>query len=49
MVPTESVLQFEPRAAIICVLVVLGIAIVAGFYPALRAATGRTIEALRTE
>lgn len=49
MVPPESVLQFEPRTAVLCVLVVLGVAIVAGTYPALRAATGRTIEALRTE
>jgi putative ABC transport system permease protein len=49
MVPAESVLQFEPRTAVLCVLVVLGVAIVAGTYPALRAATGRTIEALRTE
>ena len=49
MVPVESVLQFEPRTAVLCVLVVLGVAIVAGTYPALRAATGRTIEALRTE
>jgi len=49
MVPAGSVLQFEPRTAVICVLVVLGIAVVAGAYPALRAATGRTIDALRTQ
>ncbi len=49
MVPAGSVLQFEPKTAVICVLVVIGIAVVAGGYPALRAATGRTIDALRTE
>jgi putative ABC transport system permease protein len=49
MVPTESVLQFEPKAAVLCVLVVLAIALVAGVYPALRAAAGRTMDALRTE
>jgi putative ABC transport system permease protein len=49
MAPAESVLQFDGRSALICVLVVLGIAVVAGAYPALKAATGRTIDALRTE
>ena len=49
MVPPESVLRFDPQAAVVVVLVVLGIAVVAGAYPALRAATGRTMDALRTE
>jgi putative ABC transport system permease protein len=45
----QSVLLFEPRTAVICLLVVLLIAVGAGAYPAFRAANGRTIEALRTE
>lgn len=49
MVGKESVLVFEPRIAVICMLAVLGIAIVAGAYPALRAASRSTIAALRTE
>lgn len=49
MVPAESVLRFDPQAAVLCILVVLGIAVVAGGYPALRAAAGRTMDALRTE
>jgi len=49
MVPPGSVLAFDGRAAVLCILVVLGVAVVAGAYPAFRAATGRTIDALRTQ
>ena len=49
MVGKESVLVFEPKTAVICMLAVLGIAVVAGGYPALRAASRSTIAALRTE
>jgi len=49
MAPTEVMTRFDPRAALICVLAVLGIGLVAGVYPALRAAGVRTIEALRSE
>jgi len=49
MAPKEAMTHFDPRAALICVLAVLGIGLVAGVYPALRAASVRTIEALRSE
>ncbi len=49
LAPRESMTQFDPQAAIICVLAVLGVGLVAGIYPALRAASIRTIEALRSE
>lgn len=49
LVGQESVLQFEPRIAVLCILATLGIAVVAGAYPALRAAGRSTIAALRTE
>ena len=49
LAPSESMTQFDPQAAIICVLAVLGVGLVAGVYPAWRAASIRTIEALRAE
>ena len=49
MAPKEAMTHFDPRAALICILAVLVIGLVAGIYPALRAAGVRTIEALRSE
>ena len=49
MAPKEAMTHFDPRAALICVLAILGVGLVAGVYPALRAASIRTIEALRAE
>ncbi|MGD9497672.1 MAG: ABC transporter permease [Armatimonadota bacterium] len=49
MAPKEAMTSFDPRAALICVLAILGVGLVAGVYPAMRAASIRTIEALRAE
>lgn len=49
MAPVEAMTQFDPRAALICVVAILGVGLVAGIYPSLRAANIRTIEALRSE
>lgn len=49
LAPQEAMTHFDPRAALICVLAILGVGLVAGIYPSLRAAGIRTIEALRAE
>ncbi|HCA48293.1 MAG TPA: ABC transporter permease, partial [Armatimonadetes bacterium] len=49
MAPQEAMTRFDPHAALICVLAILGVGLVAGIYPSLRAAQIRTIEALRSE
>ncbi len=49
MAPQEAMTHFDPRSALICVLAILGVGLVAGIYPSLRAANIRTIEALRSE
>ncbi|HCU35753.1 MAG TPA: ABC transporter permease [Armatimonadetes bacterium] len=49
LAPRESMTEFDPQAAVICVLAVLCVGLAAGVYPALRAASIRTIEALRSE
>lgn len=49
LAPKEAMTHFDLRAALICVLAILGVGLVAGVYPALRAASIRTIEALRSE
>jgi putative ABC transport system permease protein len=49
LAPKGSVLTLDPHSFVLVFLFVLGIAIVAGFYPALRAARAKPIEALRSE
>jgi putative ABC transport system permease protein len=49
LAPKGSVVTLEPRTFLLVFAFVLGAAIVAGFYPALRAAQQRPIEALRSE
>jgi ABC-type antimicrobial peptide transport system permease subunit len=44
-----SVIAFEPRTFVICVLFVLALGMIAGIYPALKASRARPIEALRAE
>ncbi len=47
--PKGSVVALEPGSFLLVMAFVLGIAVVAGFYPALRAARAKPIEALRSE
>jgi putative ABC transport system permease protein len=49
LAPKGSVVALEPRLFLLVLGFVVGIAIVAGFYPALRAARAKPIEALRSE
>ncbi|MBN2465068.1 ABC transporter permease [candidate division WOR-3 bacterium] len=49
LAPRGSVVALEPGSFILIVAFVIGIAVVAGFYPALRAARAKPIEALRSE
>ncbi len=49
MAPKGAMASFDPRSAMICVIAILGVGLFAGIYPALRAASVRTIQALRSE
>jgi len=49
LAPKASVVALEPGSFILIMVFVIGIAVVAGFYPALRAARAKPIEALRSE
>jgi len=49
LAPKGSVIALEPSSFLLIMAFVLGIAVVAGFYPALRAARAKPIEALRSE
>src|SRR5512136_441589 len=49
LAPKGSVVALEPSSFILIMAFVIGIAVVAGFYPALRAARAKPIEALRSE
>lgn len=49
MAPQDAMASLDPRAALICMVAILGVGLVAGIYPSLRAANIRTIEALRSE
>ena len=49
LAPKGSVVALEPGSFILIMAFVIGIAVVAGFYPALRAARAKPIEALRSE
>jgi len=49
LAPRGSVVALEPASFLLIMAFVLGIAVVAGFYPALRAARAKPIEALRSE
>jgi putative ABC transport system permease protein len=49
LAPKGSVIALEPGSFLMIMAFVLGIAVVAGFYPALRAARAKPIEALRSE
>ena len=49
MAPQDAMASLDPRAALICLVAILGVGLVAGIYPSLRAANIRTIEALRSE
>jgi putative ABC transport system permease protein len=49
LAPKGSVVSLDPNTFLLVLIFVLGIAVVAGFYPALRAARARPIEALRSE
>ena len=49
LAPKGSVVALEPASFLLIMAFVLGIAVVAGFYPALRAARAKPIEALRSE
>ena len=49
LAPKGSVIALEPGSFLLIMAFVLGIAVVAGFYPALQAARAKPIEALRSE
>jgi putative ABC transport system permease protein len=49
LAPKGSVVALEPGSFVLIMAFVIGIAVVAGFYPALRAARAKPIEALRSE
>jgi putative ABC transport system permease protein len=49
LAPKGSVVTLEPGSFLLVLGFVIGIAVVAGFYPALRAARAKPIEALRSE
>jgi len=49
LAPKGSVVSLDPHTFLLVLAFVLGIAVVAGFYPALRAARAKPIEALRSE
>jgi putative ABC transport system permease protein len=49
LAPKGSVVSLDPRTFLLVLAFVLGIAVVAGFYPALRAARAKPIESLRSE
>ena len=49
LAPKGSVVALEPGSFLVVMAFVVGIAVVAGFYPALRAARAKPIEALRSE
>ena len=49
LAPKGSVVALEPGSFLLVLGFVVGIAVVAGFYPALRAARAKPIEALRSE
>ena len=49
LAPKGSVVSLEPGSFVLVMAFVVGIAVVAGFYPALRAARAKPIEALRSE
>jgi len=49
LAPKGSVVALDPSSFILIMAFVIGIAVVAGFYPALRAARAKPIEALRSE
>jgi len=49
LAPKGSVVALEPGSFILIMAFVIGIAVVAGFYPAFRAARAKPIEALRSE
>lgn len=49
MAPKGAMASFDLRSAMICVIAILSVGLLAGIYPALRAASTRTIQALRSE
>lgn len=49
LAPKGSVVSLDPHTFLLVLAFVLGIAVVAGFYPALRAARAKPIESLRSE
>ncbi len=49
LAPKGAMTSFDPRSALICVVAILAVGLLAGIYPALRAASVRTIQALRSE
>jgi putative ABC transport system permease protein len=49
LAPKGAMTSLDLHSAIICVVAILGVGLLAGIYPALRAASVRTIQALRSE